>query len=66
VFWQQYGRVGGLRSGRYKYLRPGFWNTHPTLFDLSLDPGELTDLAPTRPDLAKEMEQRLQAILDQG
>jgi arylsulfatase A len=66
VFWQQYGRPGALRSGRYKYLRPGLWNTHPTLFDLEADPGELNDLAPTRPDLASQLEQRLQEILAGG
>lgn len=63
VFWQQYGKPGGLRSGRYKYLRPGLWNTHPTVFDLETDPGELNDLAPTRPELATQLEKRLQEIL---
>ena len=38
VFWQEGGKPGALRSGRYKYLRPGFWNTSPTLFDLETDP----------------------------
>ena len=66
VFWQQWGHVGGLRSGRYKYLRPGLWNTDPTLFDLEKDPGELSDLVPTRPDLARQLEQRLQEILAGG
>jgi arylsulfatase A-like enzyme len=66
VFWQQYGHVGGLRSGRYKYLRPGLWNTDPTLFDLEKDPGELSNLVPTRPDLARQLEQRLQEILAGG
>jgi arylsulfatase A-like enzyme len=66
VFWQQYGRPGALRSGRYKYLRPGLWNTHPTLFDLEADPGELVDLAPSRPDLATQLEKRLQEILAGG
>ncbi len=63
VFWQEYGQPGALRSGRYKYLRPGLWNTHPTLFDLEADPGERSDLTPSRPDLSKQLEQRLQDIL---
>jgi len=63
VFWQQYGWPGALRSGRYKYMRPGLWNTHPTLFDLQTDPGELSDLVPSRPDLANQLETRLQEIL---
>jgi hypothetical protein len=39
------------------------WNTSPTLFDLEADPGELSDLSRSRPDLAKQLEQRLQKIL---
>lgn len=38
-----------LRSGRYKYLRPGYWSTVPTLFDLETDPGERHDLYAPRP-----------------
>jgi len=63
VFWQQYGLPGALRSGRYKYLRPGLWNNQPTLFDLQADPGELDDLTASHPDLAKQLENRLQEIL---
>ncbi len=63
IFWQEGGKPGALRSGRYKYLRPGFWNTSPTLFDLEADPGETNNLVPSRPDLAKQLEQRLQEIL---
>ncbi len=63
VFWQQYGLPGALRSGRYKYLRPGLWNTHPTLFDLSADPGERDDLTASQPELAKQLEERLQEII---
>jgi arylsulfatase A-like enzyme len=63
VFWQQYGRPGALRSGRYKYLRPGLWNSQPTLFDLEADPGERSDLTASQPELAKQLEQRLEEIL---
>ena len=66
VFWQEAGRPGALRSGRYKYLRPGMWNTSPTLFDLEADPGERSDLVPSRPDLAKQLESRLREILAGG
>ncbi len=48
VFWQQDG-VGGLRSGKWKYLRPGLWSGTPTLFDLEADPGEKNDLYLSRP-----------------
>ena len=63
VFWQEGGKPGGLRSGRFKYLRPGFWNTSPTLFDLETDPAEWYDLSKTRPELASQLEKRLQEIL---
>jgi arylsulfatase A len=63
VFWQDAGRPGALRSGRWKYLRPGLWNTSPTLFDLQTDPGETVDLSKTHPDVAARLEQRLQEIL---
>jgi arylsulfatase A len=63
VFWQEAGRPGAMRSGRYKYLRPGLWNTHPTLFDLEADPGEKNDLAIARPDLARQLEDRLKELV---
>jgi arylsulfatase A-like enzyme len=66
VFWQEAGRPGGLRSGRYKYLRPGVWNSSPTLFDLEADPGETTDLTRSRPELHKQLEARLSEILAGG
>jgi arylsulfatase A-like enzyme len=63
VFWQEGGKPGGLRSGRWKYLRPGFWNTSPTLFDLAADPGERSDLRQSRPEMAAQLETRLEEIL---
>jgi arylsulfatase A-like enzyme len=66
VFWQEGGRPGALRSGKWKYLRPGLWNTSPTLFDLEADPGERNELSQARPDLVKQLEARLQEILAGG
>jgi arylsulfatase A len=63
VFWQQSGRPGGLRSGKWKYLRPGLWSGTPTLFDLEADPGEKNDLFLSRPDLAQQLEERLQELI---
>jgi arylsulfatase A-like enzyme len=63
VFWQEGGKPGALRSGKYKYLRPGFWNVNPSLYDLSVDPREQNDLSLTRKDLVKQLETRLQEIL---
>ena len=62
VFWQQDG-LGGLRSGGWKYLRPGLWSGTPTLFDLEADPGEKNDLYLSRPELARELEGRLKELI---
>ena len=53
----------GLRSGRCKYLRPGLWSGTTTLFDLEADPGERHDLSRERPDLVRQLEDRLQELL---
>ena len=63
VFWQQGGQPGGLRSGRWKYLRPGLWSGTPTLFDLEADPGERHDLSRDRPDLARQLDERLKELI---
>ena len=48
MFWYQ-NQAAALRSGRYKYLRAGWWYSDPALFDLEADPGEAIDLATTVP-----------------
>jgi arylsulfatase A len=63
VFWQQGGQPGGLRSGKWKYLRPGLWNGSATLFDLEADPGEKHDLSLERPELRRQLEQRLVELI---
>jgi arylsulfatase len=54
-----------IRTGRYKYLAPGFWSVTPGLFDLEADPSESNDLRATRPDVADRLKARLQAIHEQ-
>ncbi|MCL4818664.1 MAG: sulfatase [Vicinamibacteria bacterium] len=54
-----------LRSGRYKYVRPGYWSVVPTLFDLETDPGERNDLYAVRPELAATLRQRLIVLEDE-
>ncbi len=49
----------GLRTGKWKYLGPGFWQLSPGLYDLDADPGELNNLVAARPELAKSMKDRL-------
>jgi arylsulfatase A-like enzyme len=54
-----------IRTGRWKYLAPGFWSPVPGLFDLSVDPAENVDLRSAQPDVAARLAARLQAIADQ-
>ena len=56
------GAVVALRSGRYKILRSGFWSLTPGLFDLEADPGEEFDLMGSRPELAAQLSDRLDAL----
>ena len=56
--------AAGLRSGRWKYLRPGPWSGTATLFDLDADPGEKADLSQARPELLAQLEARLKEILE--
>jgi arylsulfatase A-like enzyme len=53
-----------LRSGRYKYLAPGFWDGKLNLFDLQADPGETRNLFDERPELARQMKDRLATLAD--
>ena len=62
VYFGQDGPAG-LRSGRWKYLRPGLWSGTTTLFDIEADPTEKMDLSRARPDLVKQLEARLQDLL---
>ncbi len=55
--------AAGLRSGRWKYLRPGTWSGGVTLFDLEADPGEQLDRSRARPDLVAQLEARLQELI---
>jgi arylsulfatase A-like enzyme len=54
-----------LRSGRWKIIRPGYWDLVDTLYDLHADPSETTDLYPARPDMASLLSARLTALADQ-
>ncbi len=55
--------AAGLRSGKWKYLRPGLWSGGITLFDVEADAREQVDLSRSRPDLAKQLEARLQELI---
>lgn len=52
-----------IRAGDWKLIK--FWNLKKIeLYNLQDDPGELTDLAPSNPDKAKELETKLMAYLE--
>jgi uncharacterized sulfatase len=55
--------AAAIRSGRFKYMRPGFWNTQPSLYDLDADPGERNDLRASRPDLVKQLDARIDDVI---
>ena len=51
-----------LRRGPWKYMAlPGF---APLLFNLDDDPGEVHDLAPSRPEVVGEMDAALRGVVD--
>lgn len=48
----RYRGISAIRQGRWKLVR-GSPVASPELYDLNMDPGESTDLAPSRPGLAR-------------
>ncbi len=62
LFWYGSNAVA-IRSGKWKYLRPGFWSDAPGLFDLEADPGEGKELRRTHPDIAERLSARFDEIL---
>ncbi len=65
VFWYERNPVA-IRSGKWKWLRAGFWNPVPALYDLEADPGETHDLGKTRPDLAQQLNARIDQLVFGG
>jgi len=52
-----------IRSGRWKYLKPGFWRREATLYDLESDPGENFDRAADEPEVAMRLVDRIDEII---
>jgi len=51
-----------LRQGDWKYI---CWVGYdPQLFNVAADPGEMTNLAKSRPDIVREMDAKLRGIVD--
>jgi arylsulfatase A len=62
VFW--YTREArAIRSGRWKYLRPGPWSHIQTLYDLETDPGEKHDLSFENPEMVEQLDLRIDEIV---
>jgi arylsulfatase len=51
--------VAAIRSGKWKYVRPGFRDTVPVLYDIEADPGELNSLRRVHQDVAARLEKRI-------
>ena len=51
--------AAALRSGRYKYVDPGWWSPHRHMFDLAEDLGEGRNLVESEPELATQLLERL-------
>ncbi len=60
-----FGEAVSLRSGRWKLLRPGYWDLIDTLYDLQGDPAETNDLFPSRPEVAVPLSARLAVLADE-
>jgi len=60
-----FGAAVSLRSGRWKFLKPGYWDVVDTLYDLQADAAETTDLDPSRPEVATQLSRRLDALADE-
>jgi arylsulfatase A-like enzyme len=60
-----FGAAISIRSGPWKFLRPGYWDLVDTLYNLQTDPAETTDVDPTRPEVAAALDARLAAIADE-
>ncbi len=56
-------KLYGLRKGQWKYIQ-GEKNQSPQLYDLSVDVAEKNNLYTAHPEVAKELEQELDELLD--
>ena len=51
--------VAAIRSGKWKYVRPGFRDSIPVLYDIEADPGETNTLRRFNPDVVTLLEKRI-------
>lgn len=51
--------IAAVRSGRWKYVRPGFRDSVPVLYDIVADPGETNSVRRFNPDMANTLDKRI-------
>jgi arylsulfatase A-like enzyme len=62
LYWRGVS-AAAIRSGRWKYLVPGFWRSEPGLYDLETDPGERRNLLAAEPEIAERLINRMDEII---
>jgi arylsulfatase A len=62
LYWRGVS-AAAIRSGRWKYLVPGFWRSVPGLYDLETDPGERQNLLSAEPEIAERLVNRMDEII---
>ena len=59
LFFFMNSSIAALRSGKWKYVRPGYRDSVPVLYDLEADPGETNSLRRFNLDLVNTLEKRI-------
>jgi len=58
-FFLMTSEIAAVRSGKWKYVRPGFRDSIPVLYDLEADPAETNSLRRFFPETATALEKRI-------
>ena len=59
MFFFMTSDIAAIRSGKWKYIRPGFRDSIPILYDIEADPGETNTVRRFNPDIAALLEKRI-------
>jgi len=59
LFFFMTSEIAALRSGKWKYVRAGFRDAVPVLYDLEADPGETNSVRRFNPELVAALERRI-------
>jgi arylsulfatase A len=58
-FFFMTSEIAALRSGKWKYVRPGFRDSVGVLYDLEADPAETNSLRRSNPEIVAALERRI-------